>query len=81
MSKRKETRSAVAFAIRHKAEGTLTEYQLLEYDGEAEDIGGLLVNHENIATLDESQCRQILIDAGFLCDAVKITVVSENGNK
>ena len=76
MSKRKETRTCCTFAIRRKAEGTRTEYAVLGYDGEADDFS-LIVNHENVETLDESQCRQILLDAGFLCGAVKITVVNE----
>ena len=76
MSKRKETRSVVSFAIRHKAEGTRTEYKLLEFDGEADDLA-LIHQHDDVDTLTESQCLQIIKDAGFLCDAVKIEVVSE----
>jgi len=81
MMLRKEQRTCVQCALRNKAAGVRTEFKFIDFDGEQEDIKGLIIDHENCEVLSEAECIKILVDAGFRCGLVKIEIVPEESLK
>ena len=90
MSKRKETRMHCTYALRDRESHTLTEFRLHNYDGEGEDIKGIIsAMHDVMGLVGESletrlqTCLNIIrepnidSDKPFLCSKLEVTVMPE----
>lgn len=83
MAKRKETRSTCTYAVRNKTLGIRTEFYLIDYDGEAQDMADFLKDHVDLSLSAndlEAQTKKFLEDAGFLCRNVTVTIFNEKLN-
>jgi hypothetical protein len=89
MSKRKEARLHCSYAWRDRSTNTLTEFKLHNYNGEGEDVKGvihalaIIANSNKDPEVINSTCLEIIkhpdpeSDVFFECSKLEITISQE----